>query len=223
VPLPEPLPLDVLYEDDDLMAVNKPAGVVIHPTYRNTSGTVLNGILWHLREREGVRPGLLSRLDKDTSGVVVVALSAGAHAQMQRDAHAGRLTKQYLAVVSGSPHETEGVIRFPLRRDPLDRRRVIVDPEGAPSETRYRVMSRNNGCSIVHCELVTGRTHQIRVHLAASGWPVVGDRVYGSSDPRIDRQALHAWRITLLHPATREPLTLEAPIPPEIRALCMQT
>ena len=96
------------------MAINKPAGIVIHPTYRNTSGTILNGILWHLRGRDGVRPGLVSRLDKDTSGVVLVALSSGAHAQMQRDAHAGRVTKQYLAVVLGAPQAQEGIIRFPL-------------------------------------------------------------------------------------------------------------
>ena len=205
------------------MAINKPAGVVIHPTYRNTSGTILNGILWHLRDRDGVRPGLVSRLDKDTSGVVLVALSPGAHARMQWDAHAGRVVKQYLAVVVGAPQAQEGIIRFPLCRDPADRRRVIVSPDGAQSETRYRVLATGNGHSVVCCNLVTGRTHQIRVHLAASGWPIVGDRLYGSADLRIDRQALHAWRITVPHPASREPLTVEAPIADDMRLLCSET
>ena len=205
------------------MAVNKPAGVVVHPTYRNTSGTILNGILWHLRDRDGVRPGLLSRLDKDTSGVVLVALSPGAHARMQRDAHAGRVAKQYLAVVVGSPQATEGVIRFPLRRDPDDRRRVIVAADGASSETRYRVLAVDDGRALVRCDLVTGRTHQIRVHLAACGWPIVGDRMYGSPDRRIERQALHAWRITVQHPVSGHPLTVEAPVPADIRLFCSET
>ena len=205
------------------MAINKPAGVVIHPTYRNTSGTILNGILWHLRDREGVRPGLLSRLDKDTSGVVLVALSAGAHAQMQRDAHAGRVAKQYLAVVTGSPKAREGIIRLRLRRDRADRRRVVVAGDGAPSETRYRVLTSVDGWSLLSCELVTGRTHQIRVHLAACGWPLVGDRLYGLPDARIARQALHAWRATVPHPATRQLLTVEAPVPPDLEPFCSET
>jgi 23S rRNA pseudouridine1911/1915/1917 synthase len=223
VPTPEPVPLDILYQDDDVMAINKPAGVVVHPTYRNISGTILNGILWHLRDRDVVRPGLLSRLDKDTSGVVLVALSPGAHAQMQRDAHAGRVAKQYLAVVVGSPQSTEGIIRFPLRRDPDDRRRVIVAADGAPSETRYRVLMAENGYAVVCCDLVTGRTHQIRVHLAACGWPLAGDRMYGAADSRIGRQALHAWRITAWHPVTRDPLTVEAPLPADMRLFCFET
>lgn len=205
------------------MAINKPAGVVVHPTYRNTSGTILNGILWHLRDRGEVKPGLLSRLDKDTSGVLLVALSPGAHAQMQRDAHAGRVAKQYLAVVAGAPQAAEGIIRFPLCRDPADRRRVVVAADGAPSETRYRVLAVESGCAVVCCSLVTGRTHQIRVHLAACGWPIVGDRLYGSPDARIERQALHAWRITVPHPATRDLLTVEAPLPTDIRLLCSET
>lgn len=223
MPTPEPVPLDILYEDDDVMAINKPAGVVVHPTYRNTSGTILNGILWHLRDRDGVRPGLLSRLDKDTSGVVLVALSPGAHAHMQRAAHAGRVAKQYLAVVVGAPRATDGIIRFPLRRDPDDRRRVIVAADGAPSETRYRVLTAVKDSALLRCDLVTGRTHQIRVHLAACGWPIVGDRTYGSPDACIQRQALHAWRITVQHPVTHAPLTVEAPIPDDIGLLCSET
>jgi 23S rRNA pseudouridine1911/1915/1917 synthase len=222
-PSPEPLPLDVVYEDDALMAINKPAGMVVHPSFRNPTGTVLNGILWRLRDRKDVRPGLVSRLDKDTSGLLIVALSPGAHARIQRDAHMGRVKKEYLAIVRGTPQPSEGVIRLPLRHDPADRRRIVVDDAGLTSETRYRVVSSGNGGSLVRCELVTGRTHQIRVHLAASGWPIVGDRIYGTPDPRIERQALHAWRITLLHPETRKQLSIEAPIAGEMRRLCMET
>ena len=138
-PKAEPVPLDVLYEDEDVMAINKPAGMVVHPSFRNVSGTLLNGVLWRLRDRKDVRPGLVSRLDKDTSGVVVVALSAGAHACIQRDARAGRVAKQYLAIVCGTPRPAEGSITLPLRHDPSDRRRIITDPSGVASETRYRV------------------------------------------------------------------------------------
>lgn len=223
MPVPEPVPLDVLYEDEDLIAVNKPAGMVVHPTYRNVSGTVLNGLLWRFRDRGDVRPGLVSRLDKDTSGVLLVALSPGAHARLQRDAHAGRLTKEYVAIVRGCPRPAEGIIALPLARDVSDRRRVVVDEKGMPSETRYRVVSQADGCSLLACELVTGRTHQIRVHLAARGWPIVGDGTYGGADARIGRQALHARRITFLHPATRKQLRIDAPLPPDMAALCSET
>jgi 23S rRNA pseudouridine1911/1915/1917 synthase len=216
-PLPEPVPLDVLYEDDDLMAINKPAGIVVHPSFRNPTGTLLNGILWRLRDRTDVRPGLVSRLDKDTSGVVIVALSPGAHAQIQRDARVRLVTKVYLAAVRGMPTPSTGVITLPLRHDPSDRRRIVTDPAGVPSKTRYRVVSSVNIYSLLECELMTGRTHQIRVHLAASGWPIVGDAVYGSPDPLIARQALHAWRVTFLHPATRTPLEVEAPLPVDMQ------
>jgi 23S rRNA pseudouridine1911/1915/1917 synthase len=226
-PAPEEIPLDVLYEDDDLMAINKPAGMVVHPSFRNTSGTLLNGVLWRLRNRKDARPGLVSRLDKDTSGVVVIALSPGVHACIQRDTRAGRVTKEYLAIVRGTPRPAEGTITLPLRHDPADRRRMVACPEqsrgvrddGAPSETRYRVLSTHETHSLVQCELVTGRTHQIRVHLAARGWPIVGDSTYGSPDPSIARQALHAWRMTLPHPKSVERLTFEAPMPRDMETL----
>ena len=218
-PRAEELPLEILYEDDDLIAVNKPAGMVVHPSFRNLSGTVLNAVLWRLRERPDVRPGLVSRLDKDTSGVLLIALSRGAHARMQKDAKAGRVTKEYVAIVRGTPRPAQGTIALSLKHDPADRRRIVVADDGAPSETRYRVASSGDGYSLVECELITGRTHQIRVHLAARGWPVAGDRVYGSPDPSIERQALHAWRMALPHPVSREPLRLDAPLPPDMHAL----
>ena len=230
MPTAEPVPIDVVYEDAHVLAVNKPAGLVIHPTYRNATGTLLNGILWWLRDRSDVRPGLVSRLDKNTSGIVLVALSPGAHARIQRDAHAGRVTKQYLAIVRGTPQPSSGIIALPLRRDPEDRRRVIAHDTGARCETRYRVVSAlppppasSVPLSLVECEPITGRTHQIRVHLASSGWPIVGDDVYGSADQTINRQALHAWKILLSHPVTHEPLNLEAPIPEDMGRLMTET
>ncbi len=211
--------LDVLFEDDSLIALDKPPGLVVHPTYKQTEGTLLNAVLWRVRERADVRPGILTRLDKDTSGLVIVALTAGVHATMQRDAAAGLVKKEYVAVVQGTPHPRAGRITLPLGRDPGDRRRVIATPDGAPSETRYTADEPNAGRTRVVCELVTGRTHQVRVHLSTQGWPVVGDRTYGEPSPDIARQALHAWRVSLPHPVTREPLTITAPIPADIAAL----
>jgi len=219
-PQPEEGPLSIIYEDDWMLVANKPPGVVVHPTYKNTSGTLLNAVLWRVRDRPGAQPGILTRLDKDTSGLVVIALTPDLHATMQKDAAAGRMAKQYLAIVVGAPDPKQGEIILPLARDLNDRRRVVVTPEGASCETRYDVLSTCEGHSIVRCELVTGRTHQIRVHLAARGWPIVGDRVYGEPDARIARQALHAWRVSLLHPVTRQPLELEAPIPADMRQFC---
>ena len=214
VPEPEETSLDILYEDDTLIAINKPPGMVVHPSYKQLSGTLLNSVLWHVRERAGARPGILTRLDKDTSGIVIIAFAGGAHAAMQRDAAAGRIRKEYLAIVHGSPHPSAGVIREPLGRDPADRRRVVVTPGGAPSETRYAVTrSLASGLSLLRCELITGRTHQIRVHLSAHGWPIVGDRLYGGASDLLPRPALHAWRVALPHPVTREALAIEAPLP----------
>jgi 23S rRNA pseudouridine1911/1915/1917 synthase len=219
-PGPEPGALDVLYEDEALIAVDKPPGLVVHPSYKQLSGTLLNALLWHVRERHGVTPGILTRLDKDTSGVVIIALTGAVHAVMQRDASAGRIRKEYLAVVHGSPHPPSGVINDPLGRDPDDRRRVIVVPGGAPSETRYEVTRSCPGdLSLVRCELVTGRTHQIRVHLSTRGWPIAGDRLYGGGTDRIPRQALHAWRVSLPHPLTRQPLVVEAQLPQDFKRI----
>jgi 23S rRNA pseudouridine1911/1915/1917 synthase len=218
-PQPEEGPLALIYEDDSILVADKPPGVVVHPTYKNTSGTLLNAVLWRVRDRPGAQPGILTRLDKDTSGLVVIALTPDLHARMQKDAAARRMTKQYLAIVVGSPDPQQGAIVLPLARDTGDRRRVVVTPAGAPCETHYQVLSTHDGHSIVRCELVTGRTHQIRVHLAARGWPILGDSVYGEADARIARQALHAWRVSLLHPVTRQPLEFEAPIPADMRAI----
>jgi len=218
-PQPENGPLAVVYEDDSVLVLDKPAGQVVHPTYRNWSGTLLNAVLWRLRDRPGTQPGILTRLDKDTSGLVVVGLTAEAHARMQRDGLAGRIRKQYLAVVHGTPEPAAGRIVLPLGRSPEDRRRVVVTRAGAHAETGYEATATGGDMTLVRCELVTGRTHQIRVHLAARGWPIVGDAQYGCPSDRIARQALHAWRVSLPHPVTRELLGFESPLPVDMQPL----
>lgn len=217
-PAPEIATLDVLFEDDALLAVNKPPGVVVHPSYKNTSGTLLNAVLG--RRLAAGRPsgsiGIVTRLDKDTSGVVLIALEAAWHHQVQRDAARRLVRKEYLAIVDRVPRSRSGIIRLPLARDPQDRRRIVVSATGAESETRYEVVTSAGGRALLRCELVTGRTHQIRVHLAASGWPIAGDAVYGAAHPTLGRQALHAWRVSLPHPVTHVPLTITAPVPVDI-------
>ena len=219
-PQPEEGPLEVIHEDEHLLAIDKPAGIVVHPTYKNTSGTVLNAVLWRVKDRPQAQPGILTRLDKGTSGVVVIALTSAAHATLQRDGAAGRIVKEYLAVVHGTPEPPSGRIVLPLGRDTADRRLVVVRDDGAHAETLYEVVERiPSDMTLVRCTLVTGRTHQIRVHLAARGCPIVGDAAYGRSEGSITRQALHAWRVSLLHPLTRARIELQAPLPVDIRSL----
>ena len=239
---PEDVGLAVLYEDDYLLALDKPAGVVVHPAYKNTTGTVMNALLWRARGWPAPqRPSIVGRLDKLTSGIVLVAKSAAAHAALQRAMAAKETDKAYLAVVYGRVNVAGSDIRLRLRRDPRDRRRVVVSQTaGAESLTRFerlaRVRAPQAGLSLVCCTLVTGRMHQIRVHLAARGWPVVGDPVYGEprwsmvKDPAIaaalrtfPRQALHAWRLALTHPVTRARLVLEAPVPRDLEDLLAVT
>ncbi len=203
--------LSVIYEDDAVVAVAKPPGIVVHPTYKNWSGTLLNGLLARYRE-----PRIVTRLDRDTSGLVLVALGADMHARMQRDSIAGRMKKEYLAIVRGIPAPASDSIVAPLARSAEDRRRVVVDPAGQDSRTDYEVLSSGNGVALVRCRLMTGRTHQIRVHLASIGHPVVGDIVYGTADEGVPRQALHAWRVAFPHPETRQVLQVEAPIPSDM-------
>ena len=212
-PAPEDRALSVLYEDEALLVINKPAGLVVHPSYKQTAGTLLNAILAHRRDR-ATEPGIITRLDKQTSGIVLVAVAPDVHRIVQHDADAGLVRKEYLALVIGSPTPRQGAIDQALGRDPADRRRVAATDGGAAATTHYEVVATGAGTSLVRCQLVTGRTHQIRVHLAARGWPIVGDAVYGTRDERLgDRQALHAWRVSLPHPVTRQQLTLVAPVP----------
>jgi 23S rRNA pseudouridine1911/1915/1917 synthase len=250
----DPLALDVIFEDEHLLAVDKPAGIVVHPTFGHARGTLMNALLWRAREwPRAQRPSIVSRLDKLTSGVVVVAKTAAAHAALQRaltvDGRArprARITKggseatpakEYLAIVYGKVRPAQGTIDVRLRLDPRDRRQVVASGEhGAQAVTRFErvavVRAPRAGLSLVRCSLVTGRRHQIRVHLAARGWPIVGDPRYGEprwrlvEDPMLQaalrafpRQALHASRVAFVHPFTGEPIAIGAPIPPDIREL----
>lgn len=205
--------LEILYEDDVLLAVNKPAGVVVHPTYKNATGTLLDT----LKDREpAVRFFLVGRLDRLTSGVVVAAKTRESYVAIQ-----GTWTeaeKDYLAVVHGFVDPASGEIDLPLGTDPDDRRRRIVRPDGAASVTRFERLAYSGaaGVSLLRCRLGTGRRHQIRAHLLARGWPIVGDRVYGTSNS-LPRHALHAWRTVMQHPASGQPLRLEAPVPDDLR------
>lgn len=238
VMVPEAVPLTVLYEDEHLLAIDKPAGVVVHPTHKHTAGTVMNALLWHARGWPAPqRPSIVGRLDRLTSGIVVVAKSAAAHATLQKALASRTAAKDYLAIVYGRVNQSRGEIDLRLRRDPGDRRKVVASPDlGVPSLTLFerlgRVPAPRVGLSLLRCRLVTGRTHQIRVHLAARGWPIVGDPVYSRprhaefaecalSDGlrRFSRQALHAWCVEFVHPMTRARVTLESPVPADMATL----
>ena len=232
-PQAQAIDLDILYEDDDLLAINKPAGMVVHPSFGNTSGTLMNGVLAIAQSwPDGSKPALVGRLDKLTSGVVLVSKRTEIHAAMQRAMNARRIDKDYLAIVRGKPSPARGTIDLALDRDPWDRRRITVtDRGGQPSVTKYERLSTSQGYSLVRCRLITGRTHQIRVHLAARKWPIVGDAVYGSGAgnrepgaavPAVDdfpRQALHAWRLAFRQPRTGRELSIEAPLPADMKEL----
>jgi 23S rRNA pseudouridine1911/1915/1917 synthase len=210
--------LEILFEDEHLIAIDKPAGLVVHPAYKNATGTLLD----ELRAREPrATLSVIGRLDKLTSGIVVVAKSAAMHAALQKCWP--RADKEYLAVVEGCVEPVRGEIDLPLGTDPADRRRRIVRPDGAPSRTVYERLTYIDvgppGRSVLRCRLVTGRRHQIRVHLAARGWPVVGDAVYGTPIEGFARHALHAGRIRFDHPSNGRALLVEAPLPEEIVSL----
>jgi 23S rRNA pseudouridine1911/1915/1917 synthase len=234
--LPQELPLDILYEDEHLIVINKPPGLVIHPAAGNPDGTLVNALLAHCRDLSGIggveRPGIVHRLDKDTSGVLVAAKSDAAHRALSLAFRWRTTEKRYLAVVYGLPSGNEGVVDRPLGRHPTERKRMAVVSGGRPARTLWFLRERLVDTALLECRPVTGRTHQIRVHLAHAGHAVVGDPVYagrqwrGVSDPTraalcrsFPRQALHAWKLTIAHPASGEPLTFEAPLPDDMREL----
>lgn len=230
------MPLAILYEDDHLLALDKPPGIVVHPAPGHFEGTLINALLWRARDwGEGRRPGLVNRLDRDTSGVLLAVKTPEIHHALARSLRAPGAEKEYLAVAYGAPLVDAGRIEHNITRDPADRkRRMVSKSEGKESVTLYRVVSAAaaNGLALLRCRLVTGRTHQIRVHLQAEGWPIVGDPLYG--EPRwkgiadsdvaaacrdFPRQALHARRLAFVHPKTGARLEITAPLPADMAGL----
>ncbi len=221
---PEPMPLDIRYEDADLLVVNKPAGVPVHPGAGHPAGTLVNAILARRPDLAGVggvlRPGIVHRLDKDTSGLLVVAKNDETLRALQAAIKARAVTRQYLALVHGRPTPAEGTIEAPIARHPRRRTQMAVVPSGRTAATRYRVREQFVAAALVEASLLTGRTHQIRVHFAHIGHPVVGDPVYGRRRETwgMTRQALHAFRLAFAHPRTGALVKVEAPLPADMAA-----
>lgn len=225
---PQPIPLDVVYEDDDLLVVNKPAGMVVHPSHGHSQGTLVNALLArypHLTAGDSGRPGIVHRLDRDTSGLIVVAKTEQALDHLRRQFKSRKVQKTYLALVHGQPPAPEGVIEAPLGRDPRQRQRMTVIADGRPARTHYKVREQLGDYSLLSIAPETGRTHQIRVHLSWLGAPVAGDPVYGpergarrvKSEMGLERQFLHAWRLSFERPGGEESVSLEAPLPVELQ------
>jgi 23S rRNA pseudouridine1911/1915/1917 synthase len=216
---PVEMELAVIHEDAQLLVVDKPAGLVVHPTRAEHTRTLAHGVAAHLTTRGGaaaVHP--VHRIDRGTSGLVVFAKTPASHAALDRDLREGRVRRVYQAVAEGAMEGEEGVVEAPTGAHPRRRELRAVRPDGAPARTRWRVLERLRGATLLEVELESGRTHQIRVHLAHSGHPVYGDRDYGAAES-FERPALHAAELTLPHPSGGEPLHLRAPLPDELRAL----
>jgi 23S rRNA pseudouridine1911/1915/1917 synthase len=226
---PQELALDVIYEDADLVVVDKPAGLVVHPAAGHPDRTLVNALLFRVKDLSGVggelRPGIVHRLDKDTSGVMIIAKNDTAHRKLTGAWNSEEVRKEYLAIVYGAPAERSGTIEAPIGRDPRNRKRMAVVAGGRQAITEYEVVERFRYVSLVRCRLRTGRTHQIRVHMKHLGHPIVGDPLYSGPQWRgipdkkaqkvlssLTRQALHAWKITVNHPRTGNRLTFESPL-----------
>ena len=220
--IPQDIPLDIVYEDDDVVVVNKPVGMVVHPAPGHPDGTLVNALLYHCKESlSGIngerRPGIVHRIDRDTSGLLIVAKNDRAHLALAAQLQDHSLFRLYHAVVVGGFKEDAGTVNAPLARHPVDRKRMAVcrTGEGREAVTHWQVVDSRNGYSHITCRLETGRTHQIRVHMASIGHPLLGDVVYGSKKPfpGLAGQCLHAACLTFTHPTTGERLTVEAPLP----------
>ena len=226
---PEDIPLDILYEDDIMLIINKPAGLVVHPAPGHSEGTLVNALLAHCPSLPGIggvqRPGIVHRLDKDTTGAIAIAKTDQAHQHLQAQLKAKTARRQYLGVVYGAPTVGSGTIDLPISRHLVDRKKMAVLPVekgGRSAVTHWQVKERLGNYSLMLFQLETGRTHQIRVHSTYMGHPIVGDRVYGSGHSigvNLPGQALHAWRLTLQHPLTGNWLEVTAPPPPAFTTL----
>jgi len=224
--IPEAIPLEVIFENSDLLIVNKPAGMVVHPAAGHTAGTLVNAALAHAPDLEGVggeqRPGVVHRLDKDTSGLILLAKNDSAHRWLQSQFRSRQVEKAYLALVDGAPPTPRGRIEANIGRDPTHRKRMAILPDGKGRQavSEYHTLRSYPGHTLLEVHPITGRTHQIRLHLAFIGCPVVGDQVYGRSRPSlpIQRHFLHAARLTICLPGEKQPRTFEAPLPIELQA-----
>ncbi|MFS8500829.1 MAG: RluA family pseudouridine synthase [Caldicoprobacter sp.] len=219
---PEPLELDIVYEDNDIVVINKPQGMVVHPAPGNYSGTLVNALLYSCDGLSGIggeiRPGIVHRLDKDTSGLLVVAKNDAAHQSLAQQIKDRTLKRIYWCIVEKNIKEDKGIINAPIGRHPTNRKKMAVlnSPTAKPAITHFKVLERFGQYTLVEARLETGRTHQIRVHMAYIGHPVVGDSVYGSRKQKFNLkgQVLHAKKLGLIHPSTGEYMEFEAPLPP---------
>ena len=225
VPAPESIALDVIYEDDDLMVINKPRGMVVHPGVGRSTGTLVNALLGRGTQLSTVggklRPGIVHRLDLDTSGAIIVAKNDATHLALASQLASGDIDRNYIAIVRGNIREDCGVIDAPLGRHPVDRKKRAVRPDGRPAVTRFTVLERFGDYTLVGIELETGRTHQIRVHMKYIGRPVAGDPVYGgvAGELGLEAQALHARSVEFTHPVAGERVRIEAKkMPDDMRA-----
>ena len=228
---PEPISLDIVYEDDSLIVINKPAGLVVHPGSGNWQGTMLNALLHHAAELNSIpRAGIVHRLDKDTSGLLVVAKTLEAQTHLVRQLQKHTVNRDYLALVLGSV-SAGGSVDAPVGRHPVERTKMAVTPGGKPARTFYQVLEKLQGCTLLGCSLETGRTHQIRVHMHSIGHPLLGDPVYGGKPGRnipdatrltgFCRQALHAYRLELTHPQHGARMAWHAPLPDDMKNLLL--
>ena len=217
-PQPEDIPLDILYQDDDLAVVIKPCGMVVHPAAGNEDGTMVNALLYHLDDLGSIggelRPGIVHRLDKDTSGLLLVAKNDQAQLALSNQLAERSMEKHYRAMVEGRMRENSGLVDQPIARSKNDRKKMAVDPDGRPSLTEWTVLAEGNGCTLLDVHILTGRTHQIRVHMKHLGHPVCGDPIYGHpKGVRVPRLMLHAYSLTFTHPTTGERMTFTVPLP----------
>lgn len=228
---PEPIPLDILYEDEDLLVINKPRGLVVHPAPGHASGTLVHALLAHCSHLSGIngelRPGIVHRLDKDTTGALVIAKHDQAHQHLQAQIQAKTARRIYLGVVFGRPAQSQGTISAPIGRHPVDRQKMAVLPpgQGRAAVTHWQVLERLGNYTLMQFELETGRTHQIRVHAAHLRLPIVGDPLYTQSKTspvKLSGQALHAWKLSFIHPRSGQPMHFTAPLPEEFERLLRQ-
>ena len=224
---PQDIPLDVVYEDRDVIVVNKPVGMVVHPAPGHPDGTLVNALLYHCGDslsgiNGALRPGIVHRIDRDTSGLIIAAKNDKAHLALAAQLQDHSLARTYEAVAVGGLREEQGTVNAPIGRHPVDRKKMAVDwKNGRPAVTHWSVLGRYPGYTHVECRLETGRTHQIRVHLASIGHPLLGDIVYGSKKPvpGLAGQCLHARRLRFVHPVSGEAVELECPLPDWFQAV----